>query len=426
MLSVKENERLTRVGPGTPMGDLLRRYWYPVAAAAQLLTEPTKAIKVLDEKLVLYKDRSGTLGLVQEACAHRRVNLLYGIPEQHGLRCPYHGWLYNEKGQCLEQPAEAPDSTFKDRIKLTAYPVQEMGGLIWAYLGPEPTPLLPRWEIFVREGVLRDIGACVVPANWVQAMENSMDPVHLEWLHGKYWAYVLERMGETDGVAMSQAQSFRKRHLKIGFDVFEYGIIKRRVFDGGSEDDDEWKVGHPVVFPNTLLVGNGFQIRVPIDDKSHWHVWYNLYAPGAGVELPKQDVIPYFEVPVYDEQGRFRVDHPNGGDIMAWAAQGEIADRSVERLAESDRGIILYRRQLREQMAKAEEGQDPMNVFRDPAQNECLQLPIEANFYNRGPGKYRKGMLKTGIVRWSPIADMVDELMAKSGASGRYSGALGG
>ncbi|MCH8275796.1 MAG: Rieske 2Fe-2S domain-containing protein [Armatimonadetes bacterium] len=107
MLSVKENERLTRVGPGTPMGELMRRYWQPVACTVELKENPTKAVRILCENLVLYKDRSGRLGLIQEACPHRRVNLLYGIPEEHGLRCPYHGWLFDETGRCLEQPAEA-------------------------------------------------------------------------------------------------------------------------------------------------------------------------------------------------------------------------------------------------------------------------------------------------------------------------------
>ena len=107
MFSITENERMTRVGPCTPMGVLLRRYWHPIAASAELAANPTRAVKLLGEDLVLYRDRSGGLGLIQESCPHRRVNLLYGIPEQEGLRCPYHGWLFNEKGQCLEMPAEA-------------------------------------------------------------------------------------------------------------------------------------------------------------------------------------------------------------------------------------------------------------------------------------------------------------------------------
>src|SRR2546422_826256 len=129
-VSVEENEKLTRVGPGTPMGELLRRYWFPIAAAAEVGGRPTQSVPPLFEGLVVDRDKSGTLGLVEERCAHRRVNLVWGIPENEGLRCPYHGWLYDETGQCIEQPGEPTGSTFKEKIKLISYPVQELGGLI--------------------------------------------------------------------------------------------------------------------------------------------------------------------------------------------------------------------------------------------------------------------------------------------------------
>src|SRR6266700_707850 len=158
MLTGEENATLTRVGPNTPIGRLLRWYWHPIAAATQLDENPVRRVKLLDESLVLYRDRRNRLGLVSESCAHRRVNLVFGIPELEGLRCPYHGWLYDETGQCLEMPAEAGDSSFPSRVKIDAYPVQELAGLIFAYLGPLPAPLLPRWDLLVCDNVLRDIG----------------------------------------------------------------------------------------------------------------------------------------------------------------------------------------------------------------------------------------------------------------------------
>src|SRR5439155_25944694 len=133
---VEENERLARVGPGTPMGELLRRYWHPIAVTSQFLNHGTKPVRLLGENLVLYRDRGGKLGLVGERCPHRRAGMVFGIPEQEGLRCAYHGWRYTETGQCVEQPyeeTEDPGSTFKERIRIAAYPVQEMGGLIFAY-----------------------------------------------------------------------------------------------------------------------------------------------------------------------------------------------------------------------------------------------------------------------------------------------------
>src|SRR6185503_6946464 len=129
MLTKDQNERFTHVAAGTPMGELFRRYWLPFATAKQLHDHPTRAVTLLGEHLVAFRDRAGRYGLIQEYCPHRNVNLLWGIPEPEGLRCPYHGWLFNETGQCLEQPAESPASTFKDRIQVTSYPVEELGGL---------------------------------------------------------------------------------------------------------------------------------------------------------------------------------------------------------------------------------------------------------------------------------------------------------
>ena len=123
MLSQEENEQLTKVGRGTPMGDLLRRYWYPIAASSELIEKPTKAVRILGEDLVLYRDKQGRPGLIGPQCAHRRMSMMLGIPEKEGLRCPYHGWLYGRDGKCLEQPyetAEDPSSTFKDRIRMPA------------------------------------------------------------------------------------------------------------------------------------------------------------------------------------------------------------------------------------------------------------------------------------------------------------------
>src|SRR3954454_10821495 len=159
MLSQEQNELLTSVGPGTPMGELMRRYWIPIAAASELKNKATKKVRILCEDLVLYRDLSGNLGLIDERCPHRKVSLVYGMPQQEGLRCQYHGWCFNEKGNCMDQPNEPENSTFKNRIKTKAYPVQEMGGLIFAYLGPAPAPLLPRFDGFVVENAVRMIGS---------------------------------------------------------------------------------------------------------------------------------------------------------------------------------------------------------------------------------------------------------------------------
>ena len=172
MLSQEANDRLTRVGPGTPCGELMRRYWIPIAPLAQLLEDPVRKVRVLGEDLVLYRDRQGGLGLVGERCAHRAVELRWGIPDENGLRCPYHGWLYGHEGQCLDTPLEDPKSTFKDRVNIGGYPVQELGGLVFAYLGPKPAPLLPPWDLFVAPNTIRQIGISVLNCNWLQCQEN--------------------------------------------------------------------------------------------------------------------------------------------------------------------------------------------------------------------------------------------------------------
>jgi len=395
MLTAVENERLTRVGPGTPMGELMRRYWHPIAAASELDENPTKAVRLLGEDLVLYRDRSGTLGLIGDRCAHRKVNMLYGIPEPHGLRCPYHGWLFDERGACLQQPyeeAEDPASTFKDKVRMKAYRVEELGGAIFAYLGPEPAPLLPRWDLFVWEDCYRDIGACIIPCNWLQIMENSLDPVHAEWLHN-YWSnYVLERLGHgemrTTNWINGRLVAQPWQHKKIGFDVWEHGIIKRRVMYGEDEESENWKTGHPVLFPQILRVGgwwHNFQYRVPVDDTHTYHFWYTVYPAPDGVTAPKQDVIPYYDVTVPGPDARglpdwASLDNAPGQDMVAWVTQGPIADRSDEKLGLSDRGIILYRWLLQDNLAKVARGEDPMNTFRDPAKNQYIRMMQE----NRG------------------------------------------
>ena len=366
MLSKEMNERLTRVGPGTPMGNLLRRYWFPIARTPELDAEPVLAVTLLGENLALYRTEEGELGLVSQRCPHRGASLTYGIPEPEGLRCPYHGWRFDRTGQCNDQPAEPADSTFKDRIRIPAYPVQELGGLIWAYLGPEPVPLLPRWDLLVRDDLERGIGVTHLPINFLQAMENSMDPIHFEWLHAVYGNYVRKRRGKPTSMTP-------RRHQQIAFDLFEYGIYKRRLLEGEDpETSDDWTIGHPVIFPCMLAVGAEsrptFQIRVPVDDTHTLHYWYQTQVrqPGA----PPQETIPIWEEPYVHEDGRLVVETVNGQDMMAWVTQGEISDRTTERLGTSDKGIILYRNLLLEQIEKVERGEDPMGVIRDPARNE--------------------------------------------------------
>jgi 5,5'-dehydrodivanillate O-demethylase len=365
VLTQETNERLTRVGPGTPMGELLRRYWHPVGTIQDLETEPVQPVRLLGEDLTLFKDLKGNIGLIGERCAHRAISLAYGIPQENGLRCAYHGWTYNTQGRVVDMPFEPACLP----LKVKSYPVEELGGLVWAYLGPiESMSLLPRWELFVRTDLHRQMSIRLLPCNWLQCMDNSMDPVHFEHLHGQYGNYYNSRHAKAR--AMNPA-----RHVKIDFDVFEYGIYKRRLVEGESEENppDDWTTGHPIMFPNTLIQGTGdsygYQIRIPTDDEHTLHILYS--GRPRKEDDPVTDIVPAVHSNVmYNSLGL--VDAPGiiWQDEMAWIGQGPISDRTQEHLATSDKGIILYHNLLLENIAKVERGEDPMGVIRDPAKNE--------------------------------------------------------
>jgi 5,5'-dehydrodivanillate O-demethylase len=384
MLTAEENELYTRVGPGTPMGDLLRRYWHVVAPLDEMQDRWTKRVRLFGEDLVLFKkrqdDRGGRFGLIGEACPHRRASLAYGIPTTDGIRCPYHGWMFDGTGRCLEQPNEPEGSTFKDKVSLAGYPVQELGGMLFTYMGPQPAPQLPRYDGFVAPGAIRVCAKATVPCNWLQIMENSMDPVHLEWLHGKQQEFVNER---TTG----EKTHFALHHLDIAFEEFEYGVYKRRLLEGQPLDSSDWRVGHPVLFPTTLAVGQAgglwkmyaFQIRVPIDDVTTQHYWYTAFVPPDGAAVPSHllDRVTSFDFLFLDDEGNFRVDLIDGQDIMAWCTPGPIADRTVEKLSWSDRGVILYRKMLARELENVKAGRDPLGTIRDPSKNAMIDLPLE-------------------------------------------------
>jgi len=407
MLSAQENETLTRVGPGTPGGTLLRRYWHPVAGADEMRDRWTKRVKLLGEDLVLFKDRSGTFGLIGESCPHRRASMAYGIPTARGLRCPYHGWEFNGTGRCLEMPNEPADSTFKDKVSLPGYPVQELGGLLWGYLGPQPAPLIPRLDGFVDGPAIRMCAKTLVQSNWLQIMENSLDPVHTEWLHGKLYEFYKEQQGSPTAVAIAH------HHKRIAFDEFPYGIIKRRLMEGQSEDSSDWRVGHPVVFPNILAVGSGgglwksyaFQIRVPMDDETTDHYWYNAFIPPEGANVPREllENCPIYDAPQRGADGNYLLEYIYAQDVYAWETQGRIAARDQEALGTTDAGIIMFRKMLQRELHKVQAGEDPMCVLRDPAQNVRIDLPLETNKDMLADGF--ESLLRRNIVDRSPLRD---------------------
>jgi 5,5'-dehydrodivanillate O-demethylase len=412
MLTAEQQETLTRVGPGTPMGELLRRYWFPVAATSELEAGRVLPVRLLGEDLALFRTAAGAVGAVEARCPHRGASLAYGTVDGCGLRCAYHGWRFDASGACLEIPSLRPEGRFHERVRVKAYRAEELGGLVFAYLGPEPAPLLPRWDVFVWPGALRDVGRALLPCNWLQIMENSVDPVHLEWLHGHHLTAVRRARGD------AAPSRYPRRHVEIGFDVFRHGIIKRRVVDGGSRDDDDWRIGHPLVFPNMVRVGAGrqhrLQIRVPVDDTSTLHLWYACYLPADGAAPPVQSSVPVYDVPFRDERGRFLLDFVDGGDIMTWVTQGPIADRTRETLVDTDQGVVLLRRLYFEQIARVRAGEDPLGVLRDPAENDVVALPQEREKYGRGDGFLAESVAMSHA-RYSPLHDQILALLGFAG-----------
>jgi 5,5'-dehydrodivanillate O-demethylase oxygenase subunit len=372
-LSKEENDMLTRVGPGTAAGEMLRRYWQPIGFYAELQNKP-KRRRILGEDVVMFRDEKGRVGVLALRCMHRGTSLEFGHIEDGGLRCCYHGWLYDVEGKVLETPGEPPASTFKERVRQLSYKTQELGGVIFVYMGPEPAPLLPRYDVLVREDGVRARRARTVNCNFFQMIENSVDQNHLKWLH---------RTAKTpdwdDG--------------EINPQPFEHGILNtytRRVAGktwahcnffvmptinktGNVEE------GHPTEH-RASSAGEVMRWRVPIDDthSMHFTVEFGSVVDGKPVADIMKDDSPaglresQFGVYKWDESiGWFaRGDQ----DRVAQESQGPIYDRTTEHLGYTDRGVILLRRLYKESIEAVKHGRDPLGIIRDPERNKLIRL----------------------------------------------------
>jgi nitrite reductase/ring-hydroxylating ferredoxin subunit len=355
---------LTEVGAGTPMGELLRRYWHPVGLAADASERPRK-LRVLGEDLILFRDGLGRAGLVYPRCAHRGTTLYYGKIEERGIRCCYHGWLYDVQGHCLEQPCEEGGGARRDKVRQPWYPVEERYGLVFAYLGPPARkPLLPRYEcleeLSAGEFVEADdssIGAGgpqIVPCNWLQHWENVVDPFHVPVLHSSFsGAQFVAQMAQVPKVEFSTTV----RGVKVlSLRTQEDGRLFRRVTEA--------------VFPTLRVVPNprvGGYGKVesigwvlPIDD-TH----YRIYVAGRATEKGQLGKMrskmngKFWSELTEEEHQRFP------GDFEAQTGQGPITLHSEEHFATSDKGVALLRRFLEQQLKQVAEGGDPACVAFD-------------------------------------------------------------
>jgi nitrite reductase/ring-hydroxylating ferredoxin subunit len=403
MLSADQNEFLTRVGPGTPMGSLLRCYWQPLLYSHEL-AEPDGAplrIKLLGENLLAFRDTSGGVGLVDELCPHRRASLFYGRNEEGGLRCAYHGWKFAVDGTCLEIPNEPGDCPLLGKVRATAYPCREANGIIWAYLGEGTPPALPQlgWATVPAENktVLNYIRFC----NWMQAMEGDFDSSHLGFLHRDFARDPKgERFAPTDGgdalrpiVALDKQPRLEVEDTPIGV---MYGACRDT-----PEDGDYWRVTQfQLPFYTSVPAYGGLnrlKIWVPMDDhhtrvfEANWTAEGKLAADvreGLGGRVGPSGFLP--DDDGWFGRGRFaaraendylidreRQKHMNfsgmedGTPVQDAAMQesmGAIVDRSQEHLSASDAAIIRMRKALMQAAQRlAEDGVSPPGVA-DPDQ----------------------------------------------------------
>jgi len=352
MLSPEENQRFTRIGPGTPMGELLRRYWHPVGCSEFVTSKPQR-VKVLGEELVLYRGAGGEPALMQLRCAHRSLALDYGRVEGDCIRCPYHGWLYDRTGQCLEQPAEPEGSSFKEKIKLRSYRVQERSGIVFGYMGPDPAPLLPLYDVLLMEYGVKEVQVQNVNANWFNHVENIVDISHLAWLHG----YTFPAYGG--------------RKVTYHWERKEYGADNVMLIEGINDTHISCygfptvnRFALPAVDPSGELV-RSMIYRVPADDASTLLYFVRFYpSDKRSFHTSKREVKLGEYAPLASDWWGINV---NDQDRMAVEQQGVIADRPNEHLGVSDGGIIAMRQMMRESLAALEEGRDPLCIVRDPA-----------------------------------------------------------
>src|SRR5579864_342170 len=355
---------LTEVGRGTPMGELMRRYWHPVGLVSHASSTP-REVRVLGEDLVLFRDGTGRPGLVRARCAHRGTTLYFGKAEERGIRCCYHGWLFDVEGHCLEQPCEPEGGKMKDRVRQPWYPIQELYGLIFAYMGPaEKKPALPRYACLEQmddgESVEADDssigggGPAIIPCNWLQHFENVVDPYHVPVLHGSFsgpqFTNMMASMPEVKfemsprGVTV---RSIRKQDDgKIFYRVTEAALPSLRV------------VPNPRVAQFARVESIGWTL--PIDDTSfRIYVAGRVKASGDIGRMRSKFNGNFWWDMTEEEHQRFP------GDYEAQTGQGAVTLHSEEHFGQSDRGVLMVRRMLTEQLEALAAGRDPIGVSFD-------------------------------------------------------------
>jgi phthalate 4,5-dioxygenase len=383
--SREENELMTRTGPGTPAGELLRRYWQPVALSEELPEGGAPVpLKIMGEELVLFRDDSGEPGLLGLHCAHRGADLSYGRLEDGGLRCIYHGWLYDRTGRCLEQPGEPTNSTFHERIRQTAYPCQERAGAILAYMGPDEAPLLPNYDFLTAPDGYFSATKLHSQCNYLQALDGGLDPAHVPFLH-----WNRER-------ATSDPRSASNDPAQVFAEETDYGVRIAMVRHVDAEHNfvgiTDYILPNINAFTGTSRDGYSVNWFVPIDDVTYWKFNFTftreqpIARPSRTAMTPDYRPLPNRDNRYLQDRATMREDSYSGipaafiqaQDACVCEGAGSIQDRTQEHLATTDRGIVTYRNQLIRAIKTVMAGDDPPHVIRDASMNRFDNLIVQS------------------------------------------------
>jgi 5,5'-dehydrodivanillate O-demethylase oxygenase subunit len=364
-MTPEENEMLTRVGPGTPGGEMLRRYWWPVWFEEKIENKPIM-IKLLGETFVLFRDGKGKIGMLDHICAHRRASLEFGRVEERGIRCCYHGWLYGADGQCVEMPAEPPGSRLYEEVKQRAAQIQVAAGLVFAYIGPAPVPVLPRYDLLALDDCDRTIWASDDHCNWAQRAENGMDPYHSMALHASVYP------------------SIALKRPEIEYTPTWYGFRTASQYPGGARN-----IVHDI-FPSSTRRHNAragsipsdfLHIRVPTDDVTTTTFFVESRFKPQGPYKRECRGLQHNTPGVYKrvEDGWWDLASEDR-DRAAQESQGPIHDRTKEILGTSDRGVVMWRKVAFDSIAAVKTGRDPHGIVRDAGKNDVVRFDAGKNF----------------------------------------------
>jgi nitrite reductase/ring-hydroxylating ferredoxin subunit len=359
----QEDTELTHAGPGTPCGEYLRRFWQPVCFTDELRDLPVR-VRILGEDLVVFRDFRGAIGLLELHCPHRGTSLEFGLISERGIRCCYHGWLFDIDGAVLETPGEPSASTLKERLCHGAYPVHEHNGIVFAYMGPpEERPAFPIYDSFRRPGFRLIPGRkYFYPCNWLQILENAMDPVHTAFLHtivsGSQFTDEFGRVPELD-FAETPVGMIYMAARRVGDNI--WARMVENVLPNLQQVAPIWENGHRAhPFSGPMMS----RWIVPVDDVNTMFIEFRHVSETAG-ETPEWWADRDVMLPGQLAAANYEASQRHPGDYEAQVGQRPVAIHGLEHLGATDRGVIIFRQRLRDGIRAVKAGRTPDGPCRD-------------------------------------------------------------